>query len=39
MRFAGAWGEDGYVRFPNNDPLAYRAGPAGLPSTTSGATR
>ena len=29
MRFAGAWGEDGYVRFPNNDPIAYRAGPVG----------
>jgi Vacuolar protein sorting-associated protein 62 len=29
MRFAGAWGEDGYVRFPNNDPIAYRAGPPG----------
>jgi Vacuolar protein sorting-associated protein 62 len=29
MRFAGAWGEDGYVRFPNNEPIAYRAGPQG----------
>lgn len=29
MRFAGAWGEDGYVRFPNNDPVAYGLGPRG----------
>jgi hypothetical protein len=29
MTFAGAWGEDGYVHFPNNPPVAYRAGPAG----------
>jgi hypothetical protein len=29
MRFAGAWGEDGYVRFPNNDPVAYGLGPEG----------
>jgi hypothetical protein len=29
MTFAGAWGEDGYVHFPNNPPVAYRAGPPG----------
>ena len=29
MRFAGRWGEDGYVRFPNNAPVAYGAGPEG----------
>lgn len=29
MTFAGAWGEDGYVNFPNNPPVAYRAGPEG----------
>ena len=29
MTFAGAWGEDGYVHFANNPPVAYRAGPSG----------
>lgn len=29
MRFAGLWGEDGYVRFANNDPIAYRGSPRG----------
>jgi hypothetical protein len=29
MRFAGAWGETGYLHFPNNDPVAYGAGPRG----------
>jgi hypothetical protein len=29
MAFAGAWGEAGYVRFPNNEPVAYGAGPRG----------
>lgn len=29
MTFAGAWGETGYLRFPNNPPVAYGAGPAG----------
>jgi hypothetical protein len=29
MRFAGTWGEDGYVRFPNNEPIGYRGSPAG----------
>ena len=29
MRFAGAWGEDGYVHFPNNDPVANGSGPVG----------
>jgi hypothetical protein len=29
MRFAGAWGEAGYVHFPNNDAVAYQAGPEG----------
>lgn len=23
MRFAGRWGESGYVHFPNNDPIPY----------------
>jgi hypothetical protein len=27
MRYAGAWGESGYVHFPNNDPIAYQGGP------------
>ena len=27
MRFAGLWGEDGYVHFPNNDPRPYRGSP------------
>ncbi|HLG09395.1 MAG TPA: Vps62-related protein [Gaiellaceae bacterium] len=29
MRFAGTWGEDGYVHFPGNAPLASGAGPRG----------
>jgi Vacuolar protein sorting-associated protein 62 len=29
MTFAGAWGETGYLHFPNNPPLAYNAGPRG----------
>jgi Vacuolar protein sorting-associated protein 62 len=29
MRFAGAWGETGYLHFPNNDPVAFGAGPRG----------
>jgi hypothetical protein len=29
MRFAGAWGEDAYVHFPNNEPVAYASGPRG----------
>ena len=29
MRFAGTWGEDGYVHFPNNEPIAYRGSPRG----------
>jgi hypothetical protein len=29
MRFAGTFGEDGYVNFPNNPPVAYGAGPRG----------
>jgi hypothetical protein len=29
MGFAGTWGEDGYVHFPNNEPIAYGAGPRG----------
>ena len=31
MRFAGLWGEDGYVHFPNNDPIAYRGSPHSPP--------
>ena len=27
MRFAGTWGESGYVHFPNNDPVAYAGSP------------
>jgi hypothetical protein len=27
MRFAGAWGESGYVHFPNNAPIAYDGAP------------
>ena len=27
MRFAGAWGESGYVHFPNNAPIAYGGAP------------
>lgn len=29
MEFAGAWGETGYLHFPNNAPVAYGAGPRG----------
>lgn len=29
MAFAGTWGEDGYVHFPDNAPLASGAGPRG----------
>jgi hypothetical protein len=29
MQFAGAWGESGYVHFPNNDPIAYAGAPRG----------
>jgi hypothetical protein len=29
MRFAGTWGEDQYVAFPNNPPFRFGAGPAG----------
>jgi Vacuolar protein sorting-associated protein 62 len=29
MTFAGAWGETGYLHFPNNAPVAYGAGPRG----------
>jgi Vacuolar protein sorting-associated protein 62 len=31
MRFAGLWGEDGYLHFPNNDPRAYRGSPLSPP--------
>jgi len=31
MRFAGRWGEDGYVHFPNNDPIAYQGSPVSPP--------
>ncbi|HVH47672.1 MAG TPA: hypothetical protein VM925_35295, partial [Labilithrix sp.] len=27
MRFAGTWGESGYVHFANNDPVAYPGSP------------
>ncbi|MCE3287977.1 MAG: hypothetical protein K0S64_1583 [Gaiellaceae bacterium] len=27
MRFAGAWGESGFVHFPNNAPIAYSGAP------------
>jgi len=27
MRFAGTWGESGYVHFPNNAPIAYGGAP------------
>ena len=27
MRFAGLWGERGYVHFPNNDPIPYAGAP------------
>jgi len=29
MAFAGSWGEDGYVHFPGNEPIAAGAGPRG----------
>lgn len=29
MTYAGAWGEAGYLHFPNNPPVAYKAGPPG----------
>jgi hypothetical protein len=29
MRFAGTWGEDQYVAFPNNPPFRFGAGPRG----------
>lgn len=29
MAFAGSWGETGYLHFPNNDPVAFGAGPRG----------
>jgi len=29
MAFAGTWGEDGYVRFPGNEPIVAGAGPRG----------
>ena len=29
MTFAGTWGEDGYVHFANNDPIAYDGSPRG----------
>jgi hypothetical protein len=29
MAFAGTWGEDGYVHFPGNAPIASGAGPRG----------
>jgi hypothetical protein len=29
MRYAGSWGEDGYVHFPNNDPISYAGSPRG----------
>ena len=29
MAFAGTWGETGYLHFPNNPPVAYKAGPTG----------
>jgi hypothetical protein len=29
MAFAGAWGETGYLHFPNNEPIAFGAGPRG----------
>lgn len=31
MRFAGVWGEDGFVHFANNDPIAYRGSPLSPP--------
>ena len=29
MRFAGSWGETGYLHFPNNAPVTYGTGPRG----------
>ncbi len=29
MAFAGTWGEDGYVHFPDNEPILNGAGPRG----------
>ena len=29
MGFAGTWGETAYLRFPNNDPIAYGTAPRG----------
>jgi hypothetical protein len=29
MTFAGTWGEDGYVHYPNHDPIVSGAGPRG----------
>ena len=29
MRFAGSWGETGYLHFANNPPVAYGTGPRG----------
>jgi Vacuolar protein sorting-associated protein 62 len=29
MTYAGAWGEAGYLHFPNNPPVVYGAGPRG----------
>ncbi len=31
MRFAGSWGEDGFVHFPNNDPIPYQGSPVSPP--------
>jgi len=27
MAFAGRWGEDAFIHFPNNDPILYGTGP------------
>ena len=29
MAFAGTWGEDAFIHFPNNDPILYGTGPRG----------
>jgi hypothetical protein len=29
MRFAGRWGEDAYMHFPNNEPILYGQAPVG----------
>lgn len=29
MAFAGTWGEDAYIHFPSNEPIAYGASPRG----------